>query len=415
MSGARGAPREESAVASHATAAVWSTLLMLAILLAGWWWSGRQVAERADVMGGTSWPTRSRGTILLRASLRPPDVVPLLGTSELVRQRENRPDEFFATSPTGFRVVAVGQAGMVLVQHALAVGAMGSILHGRTVGVLVSPGEIVLPDTGGRQGWFRGNYSRVQAAAVFIGQALPDTLTRDIARRLLAYDGLGSDPVIEALVRFRAIDGAWGRLGARLLAPAAWLDAAWLALVDRMEGAMALRHFTPVKRLTPSPAVPVNWAALESAARADYARQSSSNPFGIGDDWWKQFEKYLTQKQPPDFDARQATLLRDGPAWGELALLVRTIQAVGATPVLVPMPMKGSLLSHAGVRAETRALYYDRLDSLARAHDVALMEARDFDLDNLFMHDHASHPSAVGWLLMNQALDSLVHHARVTR
>lgn len=178
---------------------------------------------------------------------------------------------------------------------------------------------------------------------------------------------------------------------------------------------MALRHFTPVKRLTPSPAVPVNWAALDSVARADYARQSSSNPFGIGDDWWKQFEKYLTQKQPPDFDARQATLLRDGPAWGELALLVRTIQAVGATPVLVPMPMKGSLLSHAGVRAETRALYYDRLDSLARAHDVALMEARDFDLDNLFMHDHASHPSAVGWLLMNQALDSLVHHARVTR
>lgn len=396
-------------VRAHTSAALWATLLLLMIVAAMWRWSGGVLAARAPVMNGESWPPRNRGAVLLRESLRPADVVPLLGTSELIRQRVNRPDEFFAARPTGFRVVAIGAAGMVLVEHALAVGAASRELRGRTVAILLSPGEVTLPDTGNRQKWFRGNYSRAHAASVFIENALPDSLTRDIARRLVRYDGLASDPVIEALVRFRALDGAGGRAAALALAPAARLDAVWLALVDRMEGAMALRSFTPGRSLTPAPQLPLNWARLDSTTRADYARESNNNKYGFENAWWSRFKAFLDVPAKPEMDVRHRRLVSTSPSWGELALLVRAVRSVGATPVLLPMPLAGTFLADKGIRAETRADYYDRLDEFARTHGVAMQDVRRHDLDSLYLHDQVSHLSSVGWLAVDRALDAFVH------
>lgn len=399
----------------HTSAGWWATLLLMVIVAALWRWGGGVVSSRVSEMTGASWPPRNRASLLLRESLRPSDVVPLLGTSELIRQRVNRPDEFFASRPTGFRVVAIGAAGMVLVEHALAVGAVSRELRGRKVAVLISPGEITLPDTGNRQKWFRGNYSRAHAASVFVGHALPDSLTRDIARRLVRYDGLTSDPVIEALVRFKAADGAAARAAGLVLAPAARLDAAWIGLVDRMEGAMALRGYTPGPSLTPTPRVPVNWALLDSIARTDYTLASNNNKYGFENEWWTQFRGFLDRPASPEMDARHQRLISTSPSWGELGLLVRAIRAVGGTPVLLPMPLAGTFLADKGIRAETRADYYDRLEDFARVHGVMMQDVRHHDLDRLYLHDQVSHLSSVGWLAVNRALDAFVHDSLAIR
>ncbi|MFP5353755.1 MAG: D-alanyl-lipoteichoic acid biosynthesis protein DltD [Gemmatimonadota bacterium] len=415
MTGAGGSASDEPRALEHVFAAGWATLLLMLAVAVLWRWGGGVVSERGHEMTGASWPPRNRGTALLRASLTPRDVVPLLGTSELIRQRVNRPDEFFASRPTGFRVVAIGAAGMVLVEHALAIGAVSGEVRGRKVGVLLSPGEVTLPDTGNRQKWFSGNYSRSHAAAVFVDDAFPDSLARDIARRLVKYKGLSIDPVIETLVRFKAADGLAARAGAMALAPAARLDAAWIALVDRMEGAMALRRYTPGKMLTPTPQVPLDWARLDAVTRADYALESNNNKYGFENAWWAQFKSFLDVPAKPEMDERHRVLISTSPSWGELELLVRAIRSVGAQPVLLPMPLAGTFLGDKGVRADTRADYYDRLDAFARAHGVAMQDVRPHDLDRLYLHDQVSHLSSVGWLAVDRALDAFVHDSLAIR
>lgn len=415
MTGAGGSAGDGPRELEHVLAAGWATLLLMIAVAVLWRWGGGVVSERGHEMTGASWPPRNRGTALLRASLAPTDVVPLLGTSELIRQRVNRPDEFFASRPTGFRVVAIGAAGMVLVEHALAIGAVSGEVRGRKVGVLLSPGEVTLPDTGNRQKWFSGNYSRSHAAAVFVDDAFPDSLARDIARRLVKYKGLSIDPVIETLVRFKAADGLAARAGAMALAPAARLDAAWIALVDRMEGAMALRRYTPGKLLTPTPQVPLDWARLDSVTRADYALESNNNKYGFENAWWAQFKSFLDVPAKPEMDERHRVLISTSPSWGELELLVRAIRSVGAQPVLLPMPLAGTFLGDKGVRADTRADYYDRLDAFARAHGVAMQDVRPHDLDRLYLHDQVSHLSSVGWLAVDRALDAFFHDSLAIR
>src|SRR5499427_6043229 len=114
---------------------------------------------------------KNQGLVFQRAAAHSPTVLPIYGSSELLRpQAPERGDIFFRTAPTGFQLSPVGAGGagpLIMLQK---VGALGSALHGKRLAFSLSPGWFCNKKPG-TQG-YKGNFSPMAATEMVFGAAL---------------------------------------------------------------------------------------------------------------------------------------------------------------------------------------------------------------------------------------------------
>jgi D-alanine transfer protein len=352
---------------------------------------------------------RSRGVAVLAARLRDPTTVPFFGSSELAHDVENRADLFFAEAPTGFTIVPIGSKAITPLVHALAIQALAPALRGRPVVISLSP---FLPkDDDSRQAWFAGNFSRLHAAIALTSRGVPPALRRETARQLTHYPrALGSDPVLMLAAQTASAD--WGAAtGAYLLLrPIILLDRLWLTVVDAFSGAFDVARHQERVRDEPLVAQPADWEERERAARARYALESASNPFGLVDDWWLKTGEARLAMHSPIPDSAFIRRLEASPVVTQFETLARSAQAAGADVLLLNIPYSGAFLDATGISSAARRAYYDRVESEAQRLGVRLIDFRNHDMDRAFLHDPDAHLSPAGWLVFNRAIDDFVHH-----
>jgi poly-D-alanine transfer protein DltD len=350
---------------------------------------------------------RAQGIVVLRKQLRDPHAVALFGSSELAGFPKHRADRFFASAPTGFRIVPIGRKAMTPLVHALTIQALGPVLRGRPIVVLLSAFDA--QRSGRRQDWFAGNFSRLHTS-IALTRAQPASLRLETAIQLLQYPrALESDPVLNLVAHIQSIDAPLSTIASALIRPIAWLDRGWLTAVDRVMGAVDLLRSQVRAPDWPPISPPVDWQTLERVEREEYARASSSNPFGLRDTWWHEAGVAMLTRSPRISDSVFLSRLDTWPALSELETLVHSAKAVGARVLVIGIPYSGLFMDALGISKTARAAAYDRLQSKARQLGVLIIDNREYDMDRAPLVDPASHLSSVGWLIVNRSINEFVN------
>jgi D-alanine transfer protein len=148
-------------------------------------------------------------------------------------------------------------------------------------------------------------------------------------------------------------------------------------------------------------------------AEQEQARSSANNPFGFDNSYWARNWQALIRppdRPPQSSDAEFSQSVQASPEWTDFDLLLRALRELGAQPLILSLPAHGTYYEYRGVSAEARVSgYYTRLEALGRRYNVQVEDFADHDRDRGFHRDRWSHPSAKGWVYIDQALDAFYH------
>jgi D-alanine transfer protein len=343
-------------------------------------------------------PLKNQGLAFQRAAAHASNVLPIYGSSELrVPAVPERGNIFFSTAPTGFQLSPVGGGGtntLIMIQK---IGALGSKLRGKRIAFSLSPGWF-FPARPGWQG-YTANFSPMAAIEMVFGNALDFDLKRSVASRMLEYPSAFENRPLLQFALQRLASGHWfDRVLLSALWPAGRLQIALLRLEDHLA---ALHHIQHEKK--PAPvlrAQTLDWPAL-------IAKTSRAKPTDVGTD--KELTASDRQIAPGSRDLIFRSGLEVSPSWIDLELLLRSLKAVDARPLILSMPIGGNFYDHAGISRAAREDYYLKLRALVRNYHFAVVDFEEHDEDPGFLIRHQSHLTAKGWVYYDRALDDFFH------
>ena len=95
--------------------------------------------------------------------------------------------------------------------------------------------------------------------------------------------------------------------------------------------------------------------------------------------------------------------------WSDLAILLEILKELGAQPLLMSRPINGTLYTAAGISGKAQQTFYARLQSLAGAYAMPLVDFQEYTDDRYFSFDKFSHTSREGWAIVDKTLDAYYH------
>ena len=378
---------------------------MLALVVAGGLlWCERIESRFVDALTRDFSESKLQGVALQRAAFAQPDLLVLYGSSELMRDVPNTAAQFFEEYPTGFRVFPVGKMGTTSLATLQKIAAVGAEVRGRKVAFSISPSyffeESVDPT------YYGGNFSPLQAGELVFSSDLSFSLKRAIARRMLAYP--------QTLENHWLLKGTLQRLARGTLLdrgvyyatfPLGALQNAVGRAQDHFEAAL---HILDQPNLAEEPEKKrraLNWdenlrraealaksmaAKSVAAVKAKPAPGPVRRPHGSRDEAWLAKVNKATE-------------------WTDLELLLRTLQELGARPLVLSMPVHGADLETSGVSRKARAAYPQRIHALTARYQMPLVYFQQHEDDPTFFQDQFDHLGAKGWVYFDQTLDAFFH------
>jgi D-alanine transfer protein len=334
---------------------------------------------------------KNQGLAFQRAAVRAPDIMLLYGSSELIDPVPNRASDFFSREPSGFQVCPVGRAGTTALIILQKLAALGSELRDRKVAILVSPSWFLTPAVSPY--YYAGNFSLPAASGMLFSNALDWNLKTEIVKRMSQFPDTFAK---SALLQLAAACLASGHPLDRVVLTAIWplgkLQNTVLDLQDHFE---ALIYILGEGRSIP-------WHGLRTV-------NSRKVPAGDGQEALKaESLGAIRSARDAAFRARIAA----ASEWIDLELLFRTLTELGAKPLILSMPIDGTLYDARGVSRSARQVYYDRMSELAQRYHFPLLQFEDHDADPAFLIAHREHPTPKGWMYYDRALDDFFHKTK---
>ena len=332
---------------------------------------------------------KNQGLALERAAACTSNVLLLYGSSELIDPVPNRASDFFSNAPTGFQVCPVGKAGTTSLVILQKIGALGSDLRDRKVAVSLSASWFFTH--GVNPSAYAGNFSLPAASGLLFGDALDFELKAEIARRMSQFpDTLAKS----ALLQLAAKHLVSGRLSDRLVLTAIWPLGKLQNIVFDLQD-----HFETLVYIL---------AGINRNSRVDSKLDSSAKTSREAAPQGVIIEPLAAPGSDPDaaFRARIAAARE----WTDLELLFRTLNELGAKPLVLSMPIDVTRLRAQTISPSTRRVYYDKVTELARRYHVPLVQFEDHDADSSFLIARREHPTPKGWMYYDRALDDFFHN-----
>ncbi len=381
----------------HLRALACATLIAAVILASGVGVGERLVHRRIHALAPLTFSLKNQGVALQQTAFENPDLLPLYGSSELVKPIPDKAAAFFRRYPTEFEVFPVGKAGTTSLIILQKLAGVGSRLRGRKVAISLSPGWFLTAQVPAH--YYEGNFSKLQADEFAFCADLSWELKGAVATRMLEFPGtLARHPLLTFALRHLA-GGSWSD---HLLYGLAWpfgrAETAILRAQDEFEttffiwaqGRLKDPHRLPHR---------LDWETflLHAAQKVNPGRLGDEES---GSDW-----KVPETKGDAAFLAN----LRLAREWGDFELLLRSLRESGAEPLLISMPLNGPWLDRTGVSRAARALYLNRLHLVASHYHFPLKDFAAHEGDPRFLADHHDHLSIEGWMYYNRALDDFFH------
>ena len=350
-----------------------------------------------DVMLIHPSPHREMGVVLQREAFRNPHVLPMYGSSEMsFSDFPNRPDIAFAEAPSGFQVSPIGKGGSTSLIIAQKLAAVGPVMAGKKVVIMVSPSWFrrrgVIPEQ------YTGNFSELQASLVATSNSLSYDLRHRFALRMLAQR--------QTLEKRKALSKTlW-----RLREPEAKGE------LQKWVKSIGLRAHS-VRLL-------VEDYALTFADWTDELLEASPTPTYLGDakpgslpcEKGESAVERIGVPAKPSFakswpqDDYFAALMANAAEWVDFEILLDTMKELKAKPLVIAMPMEGEEMERLGIGFEARkTLYYERMQGLCAARGAAFDWLPEQEHNPDFLYKHKSHLSNTGWASVNALLDRFYH------
>ncbi|MEP6732772.1 MAG: D-alanyl-lipoteichoic acid biosynthesis protein DltD [bacterium] len=333
------------------------------------------------------------------------DLLPMYGSSELVVAMPNRVTDFFASYPTGFAVVPIGARGYPPLSMAMGIASLGGAVRNRRIVVSLSGswflGDQAKFDTVN----FQTHFSELQAGDVIFRGALPIALRRRFAKRILSYKPLAEvDPLLGTALSCLATSCAIERF-LPVLQPLWLLQSLPRRVRDYAQLDASLRGARAPAHVASS----VNWDTLVSTSDSIWGLQSRGNPFGILDSIWPVAQTRLSAGHNTTTDSAFVAGMEGTAIWDDLDLLLATLQALGARPLVLSTPLKGAYWDYVGASAAARSRVYARLDSVTTRYRTPARNFGAYDADTHFLSDMRSHLSRKGWAVYDQTINAFYH------
>jgi D-alanine transfer protein len=372
-------------------AASFVALCIAAAILGAGVITGRFLERRyIHVLAPILFPQKSQGIALQKLAFHHRDLLPIYGSSELVKPSGNKAADLFRSYPTGFSVFVVGKAGASSLITLQKLAAVGSDLDGKKLAIAVSPSwffhDIPIP-------YYNGNFSLLQAGELIYSGQLSFSLKCDIARRMLHYpDTLKKSVLLAFALEQIAANSPLSRALYYLTVPLGMMENGILRVQDYFETLFFIvKEWRALQVDTRRSASEVDWDKL-IAPRTGENKDSDPEPIGA-------------EMGSATF-ARGVTSARE---WTDFELLLRGMNELGAQPLLLSIPIDGRYFDRFGVGRETRDLYYKRIRALAQQYHISLVDFEEHDEDEDFLAGHHDHLSEKGWLYFDKALDDFFH------
>lgn len=393
----------------HLAASLCALVILIAAALFGTWWGERserraflamlplfaepkEHAESDRSSLAYIEHLKNQGIALQQRGFERPDILPLYGSSELVKRIPDKSSLFFQSAPSGFRVFPIGKAGtdcLIILQK---IAAAGEVTRGQRVAISLSPSWFFPgpnPDHA-----YAGNFSRQQAFAALLNPSLSFAFRREFAQRLLLHPAtLRHETLLKFLVTHLARGTHFDRAAYAAVWPLARLNQALYAAQDHFENALFIKlyqhHLTHPPGAVPAP---LDWDRLIADASS---QPSPSN------------EPLTAHKLTTDQAFREA--VGRAPEWHDLELLLRGLHEMGVRTLVLCMPPNGVYFEHSGVSKESLDLFAARIRALATHYGAQVEAFEDHEEDVNFLVDHHDHLSAKGWMYFNRALDEFYH------
>lgn len=355
---------------------------------------------------------KNQGLLLARAAIARPDLLLLYGSSELIRPSEYRAGDFFASFPTGFAVVPIGDLGTPPLVALERLASLGDRLRGRKVVVLLTPKSFTaapgLPD---RQPYL-GVTSRLQVGDVLFGKALDRSLRREFAGRLLAYpEVLAGDSFLATALEVSTHDSTAAQWAAAVIRCLGRVQNRALELSDQARVLLLPWRLGAVRaEAARDPVAPPDFTALSQRAEIQYGEEVRGHAFGFRPAIWAHSE-HVARVRGRTTDAQFLAALSASPRWVDLEMTFRLLEHLGADALVLSLPFAGAFWDHTGVSGAARQAYYRRVRELAERHRVRCLTLESLEYEPLFFKDPYSHPSPKGWLMLDSIINDFYHDA----
>jgi D-alanine transfer protein len=386
-----------------------------AAVLGGWWLGVRRYeAERIHALATLAFlrhlPDRAA---LQRAALAQDDLLPVYGSSELVRVDPFHAGVLFRDYPTGFTIFPVGSNAICSLLHVQKLASAGTALRGKKV-VLSYTAETFFEDPTVKRSWYDGNFSPVHAGELAFSLDLSPDVKRYVARRMLHYpETLDNDPLLRFGLERLADDSPESRLLYAAVLPLGRLRNRILELQDHHLAARFLREATKPEDAVPTrrPAAP-DWQALLAQADSDYRRRTTSNPFGFDDaDWKLWLGRHMSRFRNALADEDILCKMDAACEWADFDVLLRVLRELGAEPLVLIVPPNAGYLAHGGITPRVLDLFHARIRAVAGARGVPIVDFSEHEHDKFFFADQ-SHLGSRGWIYYARVLDEFYHGER---
>ena len=363
-------------------------------------------------------PVKNQGTALQAAALDTRCLLPVYGSSELNLladyNRPFHPTILFRDCPTGFTIFPVGRAETTCLIMLQKLAAVGSGLQGRKVAISLTPYWFLKRLTT-RQDAYAGNFSDLHAGELAFHTGLSLQLRQDAARRMLQFPStVAKRPLLRFALENLADGSPLSLVCYDAVLPLGMMHNAIVRYQDHLSVVLYLwKH--PVKTSSPTSlrsAPPLDWPMLRRQAEAVYRVHSNNNEFGLDNEKWdgKFRQEMLGLRNTRSEEAFLRTLERS-QEWGDLELLLRELNELGARPLLLSMPVHGGWYDQCGVTYTARRAYYEKLRWISARYRCAVVDFADHDADRSFCTDPMGHLAPKGLLNYDQVLDGFFHDA----
>lgn len=396
---------------SHLGPALISVVLATVCLVSATGLAKRWAGAHLDALGPAHLSQKNLGVLMQREIARAPAIIPVYGSSELARASEFRASEFFATRPRGFAVSPVGERGTPLLVTLQQTGAVGKAFAGRKVIVVVSPADFLRADDQSQaKEVYAGNYSRLQARTVMFGAHFDLGFKQRVATRLLRFpEVLEDDPVLRFALNRLVKGGPIQRAGYYLSLPLGRLQMAVSGWADAVSVLELLVRRPSLRQAVPAVPRPIDWGMLADSAVRIYRPRAGHNPAGFEDVYWEHFKPHYLALRGRASDSTVRSGLERSPRWTDLGLIVEGLKAMGASPLVLTLPLPSQYyFSYLGLSPSVWETYYRKLRSTVSAAGGRVTAFEDNDPDPFLIRDEL-HPSPEGWVLLNRAIEEFAN------
>jgi D-alanine transfer protein len=354
----------------------------------------------------------STGSVIQQAAFRQSDLLPVYGSSELLYGDTPYEDSiFFATYPTGFNVIDIAKGGVTSLNLAQSMAAIGPELKGKKVVISFTPIMFESPEVS--EYAFAGNFSRLHALALAFSTRLSMALKQQAAKRMLEYPTTLSDwgdALLSSALQNLAGGTFYDHVVYALSWPLGQLDILIIRLQDHFAVRDIIRNSTNLDQTVVRQSRTIDWDAEIAKAEAQQIANSTNNPYGIDNKiWTEQFQDIFKVSQPGSGDQQYISKINGSKEWDDLTILLEVLKELDADALIMSRPINGTLYAAYGISAQAQQTYYNKLQSLASAYDMPLVDFQQYTDDRYFSFDESSHTSRKGWVIVDEALNDFYH------